>query len=646
MFLLLLLLSLGGSQSQKPGYELVVSPSQMVEEGLCIYIPCTFSYPESWSYSYTTYGYWFKISPLINDKVMVATSEKSVMVDKEAMGRFHLVGDPTKKNCSLSITDVQKKDSGHYFFRMERGLQEKFSYLSYTFHLYVTDLTQKPDIFLPAILEPGHSVTLLCAAPWVCREGTPPTFSWTGAAVSNLGPSRGTPYFSELTLTPRPQDHGTNLTCRMTFPGAGVRTETTIPLNVAYPVKNFGISVDRGNGRGLESSSNLSVLKDESLQLVCQANSNPPAILSWAHRGQVVLSSWPSDTGILVLQLPRLGLKDGGEYSCQAQHQMETLHASLNLSVLYAPEPLKVSALWPNRTVAILGNASSLVVLVGESLQLECVSDSSPPASMNWAKGSQALNSSLLSSPGILGLELFHVQPEDGGEYTCQAQNPWGTQHFSLNLSVQYPPRLFNPFCSWADEGLLCNCSIQAEPTPSLIWWVGERTVEDTSDNGLLQVMSTSSGAWTNSSLILRERWDLGLSLRCEGRNPHGAHSLVVLMVSDRTSAATLEFSKGALLGAGIMALLVLCLLLAYKKFLRKKQLETEQLGTTDSQNNADVDYINLDVNQGRVPRPPLPDPVTQAPSEELHYASINFRRPYLKSQDQRTYTEYSEIKF
>ncbi|XP_020859876.1 sialic acid-binding Ig-like lectin 10 isoform X2 [Phascolarctos cinereus] len=629
LLLLLLLSSLRGSQSQKEGYKLEVSLSETVQEGLCIYIPCTFFYPDSWIRTRSTmiYGYWFRKGSYFLEDVLVATNDQNKKVEKEDVGRFHLVGDPMEDNCSLRITDVQKKDEGRYFFRMESWI-EKFSYLYYQVTLNVRALTQKPDIFIPGILEPGHSVTLMCAAPWVCREGTPPTFSWTGAALSNRGPSRETPYFSELTFIPTSQDHGIRVTCRMTFPGAGVSTETTVPLNVAC----------------VESSLNFSILKDESLRLLCRADSNPPAILSWAHGGRAVLSSWSSDAGTLVLQLPHLGVKDGGEYSCRAQHRMETQHASLNLSVLYAPENLKVNALGPNRTVAILGNASSLVVLVGESLQLECVAESSPPAYMNWAKGSQPLNSSLPSSPGILCLELAHVQPGDGGEYTCQAQNPWGTQHISLNLSVQYPPRLFDPFCSWADEGLLCTCCIQAEPTPSLIWWVGERTVEDNGNNDLLQVMSTTSGAWTNSSLILREKWDLDLSLRCEGRNQHGAHSLLVLMVSDRTSIAALEFSKGALLGAGIMALLILCLVLAYKKFLRMKQLETGEVGITDSQSNMEADYVNLDMKQGRIPRPPPSDPVTQAPPEELHYASINFRRPNLKNPEEST--EYSEVKF
>ena len=55
---------------------------------------------------------------------------------------------------------------------------------------------------------------------WACERGTPPTFSWTEVTLTSPHPE--SPHSSVLTLTPRPQDHGINLTCRVTFPGAGV----------------------------------------------------------------------------------------------------------------------------------------------------------------------------------------------------------------------------------------------------------------------------------------------------------------------------------------------------------------------------------------------------------------------------------------
>nr|KAF6408024.1 hypothetical protein HJG59_016522 [Molossus molossus] len=55
---------------------------------------------------------------------------------------------------------------------------------------------------------------------------------------------------SVVTLTPGPQDHGANLTCRVTFPGAGVSTVKTIQLNV-YAPQNLTIRVFRGNSTGI-----------------------------------------------------------------------------------------------------------------------------------------------------------------------------------------------------------------------------------------------------------------------------------------------------------------------------------------------------------------------------------------------------------
>ena len=73
-------------------------------------------------------------------------------------------------------------------------------------------------------------MNLTCSVPWACEQGTPPLFSWTSAAHTSLGPR--THLSSVLTLTPQPQDHGTNLTCQVQFPATGVTVKRTIQLNV------------------------------------------------------------------------------------------------------------------------------------------------------------------------------------------------------------------------------------------------------------------------------------------------------------------------------------------------------------------------------------------------------------------------------
>uniref|UniRef100_A0A8D2DGM0 Ig-like domain-containing protein n=2 Tax=Sciurus vulgaris TaxID=55149 RepID=A0A8D2DGM0_SCIVU len=216
-----------GCSSKDPGYRLDVLQSVTVQEGLCMLVPCNFSYPNSGPGN--VFGYWFHEWADTNSDSPVATNDPARSVQNETQGRFLLLGNPTSEDCSLSIRDARNSDTGLYYFRMEKG-NVKWNYCANRVSVNVTALTHSPDILLPGTLESGRPSNLTCSVPWACEQGTPPTFSWEGTSVSSLGAS--ITHSSVLTLTPRPQDHGTNLTCRVTFPAAGVTTERTIQLNV------------------------------------------------------------------------------------------------------------------------------------------------------------------------------------------------------------------------------------------------------------------------------------------------------------------------------------------------------------------------------------------------------------------------------
>ena len=222
----------------------------------------------------------------------MATNNPDGKVWQESQGRFRLLGNPQDYDCSLDIRDVRRGDSGTYVFRVERGPSVRYTYTRDQLSVRVTGkeqtvgeatgegwgsqdnpggaggnacwgseagagpkleaslkaaprtllpipvsphlppaLTQTPDILISGTLESGRPSNLTCSVPWACAWGTPPIFSWTSAALTSLGPK--THLSSVLTLTPRLQDHGTDLTCQVTLPGTGVTTMRTIHLNVS-----------------------------------------------------------------------------------------------------------------------------------------------------------------------------------------------------------------------------------------------------------------------------------------------------------------------------------------------------------------------------------------------------------------------------
>ncbi|KAM5236254.1 sialic acid-binding Ig-like lectin 14 [Ctenodactylus gundi] len=638
--LLLLPLLWAGSLQQHQDYQLQVPQSVTVQEGLCVLVPCAFSYPwSSWYNTAPLHTFWFWARDDVRVDDPVATNNPNRAVKPGTKNRFSLVGNAWENNCSLHIRDARIRDTGSYFFRVERGWDVRYSYKDNWLNLQVTALTQKPIIHISEALESGRPTRLSCSLPGSCQGGRPLTFSWSGSVLKSVDPE--TLQSPVLTLTPRPQDHGTNLTCEVKLGRYAVTTErTTIRLNVSYAPRNLSISLFFGNGTAqiavpLASSSRPSPIP------VCLA-------LPLLH-GPHTSSPVPIDFG----------------WHSVGKSQQDN------------ERPRDVEAAGP-RLHREHNCSSSVRMLEGQSLQLRCDVDSSPPARLRWARGSPDLNASRSYSTGVL--ELPRVGPADEGSFACHADNAWGSQNASLSLSVFHAPQLPGPSCSWEAEGLRCSCSSHAQPVPSLRWWLGDRLLEGNSSNASFRVTSSSAGSWVNSSLSLPEGLSPGLRLSCEAQNDHGTQSATVLLLPDRGQASTV-LSKEVFLGVGITVLLFLIFGLILVKTLRTTRTQAETPKPKFSRSSTILDYVNVipkarnrkatpsSPSQTSSPRIHTPEPKknqnvasldcteplssTGAPnseisSEDLHYATVNFSalRPWKTQKPQDAHVDYAEIRF
>uniref|UniRef100_A0A667HD75 Ig-like domain-containing protein n=1 Tax=Lynx canadensis TaxID=61383 RepID=A0A667HD75_LYNCA len=400
---LLLPLLWAGSLQENPGYKLQVQKSVTVQEGLCVHVPCTVSYPGvRRSPSAPVYGSWFRKTYNSRGDVLMATNNPAKGAKRKNRFSFHLAGDPGDRDCSLNITDAQKADSGKYYFQLDIGSM-RHSYQSDPLTVTVKALTQTPDIRIEEPLESGSPSHLTCSVPGVCDGVTPLTLSWTGAALRPPGPDLEAYNSSEILLTPRPQDHGTNLTCHVTFPRAGVSTQSTITLNVSYAPQNVTIELKYpGNG------SSLPVLEGESVLLVCVADSNPPATLGWAQGSRTLSPSQPWKPG--VLELPRVESGHEGEFTCRAQHARGSQHVSLRLSVVCPPRLLGPSCSWE-----------------GEALGCTCSARARPAPTLRWR----------------LGEGLLEGNHSDASlTVTSSSEGPWANGSLSLRGPLRSDLRL------------------------------------------------------------------------------------------------------------------------------------------------------------------------------------------------------------
>ncbi|XP_069314022.1 sialic acid-binding Ig-like lectin 5 isoform X2 [Eulemur rufifrons] len=426
MLALLLLPLLWAGSLQDTRFKLQVKNSVTVQEGLCVLVPCSFSYPPrpSWFSFNPVYLYWFRDGDNIYYGNAVATNNPDRAVKKGTKGRFLLVGDIRTRNCSLSIRDAKTEDTGAYFFQVESSNSQKHSYENDKLNLQVTALTEKPDIYSLEPVESGRPTNLSCSLPGSCQGGRPLIFSWTGAALNSLDPD--TLHSSAITLTPRPQDHGTNLTCQVKLQGTHVTTERTVQLNVSYAPRNLMISIFT-NGTALEitqNTSSLPVLEGQALRLLCDVDSNPPAQLSW-FQGTPALNATPiSNTRIL--ELPR-GVSARGEFTCQAQHPLGSLNFSLSFSVHYPPQLLGPSCSWE-----------------AEGLRCSCCSRAQPAPSLRWrlgeelwlGNGSHGAFRATPSSAGPWANSSLSLRGElsSGLRLSCEAHNVHGTRSGTVLL--------------------------------------------------------------------------------------------------------------------------------------------------------------------------------------------------------------------
>ncbi|XP_070688049.1 hemicentin-1 [Pempheris klunzingeri] len=221
---------------------------------------------------------------------------------------------------------------------------------------------------------------------------------------------------------------------------------------------------------GSELPSEMGVLLNESIQLVCRAQGTPTPNIQWLKDGEVINNTRSMGLRISpdrsTLTVTRAHTTDSGKYTCVATNTAGEEDRIFNLNVYVPP--------------VINGNTETverLTTVLDSSVNIECVATGSPPPQLNWLKNGLPLPVSshirLLSAGQVL--RITRTQVSDSGTYTCVASNRAGVDNRHYNLQVHVPPGL-DGAGSTEDvtvvRGNLASllCVADGTPTPTVSW--------------------------------------------------------------------------------------------------------------------------------------------------------------------------------
>nr|DBA15819.1 TPA: hypothetical protein GDO54_003279 [Pyxicephalus adspersus] len=413
-----------------PGYSINVSSHVTVQRGLCVYIPCSFTVPTTETLTGNAVGIWYKWR-----NTPVASNNRRF----SSNGRFFLIGDVQRGDCSLYIENPLYEDQGSYYFRVEDNI--RFNYQKIMPFIEVTGLTDKPDISPMRSWLDGEEVTLSCTSPGTCR-GITPKIIWKGNTKDLEGENyvinhtNGTKtHFSNITFTANKAQNNSILSCTVQLEGI-LTTKQEITIGIGYPPGPPEIhcsiisenSDERSNKDcAMDANNTIHSLEGSRLSLSCSADSIPESSLVWKYF---------NETKAHKLIFDKLSLANDGLYTCQATNIHGTSNTSVTIKIRYPPRPPKVKCFIiikhsnNNKECAMDAN-NTIYIPEGSGLSLSCSADSVPESSMVWKSSNETKTLSTTDK-----LILHNLSLTNEGLYTCHATNLHGTSNISVAFKI------------------------------------------------------------------------------------------------------------------------------------------------------------------------------------------------------------------
>uniref|UniRef100_A0A8C5QNM9 Ig-like domain-containing protein n=1 Tax=Leptobrachium leishanense TaxID=445787 RepID=A0A8C5QNM9_9ANUR len=463
-----------GYESWEKSYPLTVHESVSVPEGQCVTIPCSIN---NKSFSSTARGYWRKLSPDHSGCYpIVATNNKSV-TPSDKMQTFRLTGNLSNGDCSLTINDAKKQDTGTYQFRIEDG-GFRWSYRNNSLNVQVTeaetgggDAESFPFYVTDVSVQEGLCVSIPCFFSTNRKLSEKIRGYWR-----KLSPDHSGCYLIVATndklVTPSDKIQTFRLTgdlsdgdCSLTINNANKQDAGTYQFRIedgefrwSYRNKHLNVKVTELKSPEIILPEKLVAGKNQTLTCRLPGLAKCPAYktkISWEKYKTVNQGTYTNNTK--ESNFTFIPLKDDHQMPITCTVTLpsgKSTQKSVTPNVEYAPS-ISVSG---ESSGMPFNHNDSVNVTEGDNVTITFSIDSNPTANVTWRKGQEREYTAL----GQVLVVIPAISRQQSGTYTCLAQNEHGNNSITFHVNVSYPSR--NPITGQESDisstnivlGLLC----------------------------------------------------------------------------------------------------------------------------------------------------------------------------------------------
>ncbi|XP_077057566.1 B-cell receptor CD22-like [Siphateles boraxobius] len=274
------------------------------------------------------------------------------------------------------------------------------------------------------------------------------------------------------------------------------------------------------------------IVEGDSVTLKCISDSNPPALnFSWFKEDET--SAVGSGQSFSALQ--------SGRFYCQAHNQHGSQRSdAVTLLITFPPMSVSVSI------------SPSGVIVEGDSVTLNCISDSNPPAEISWFKGGTIVGSGRIYS-------ISKISSDDSGEYKCKSINEHGEKYSDpVTLNIMYPPRSVSVLINGSGvivegDSVTLKCISDSNPPALNFSWFKENE-------------TSAVGSGQSFSALQSGRF------YCQAHNQHGSQrSDAVTVTVHHVAGRNVIVITAASGGLFIIIIIVLILFLIQKKRINRR---------------------------------------------------------------------------